>query len=29
MRRLNYQLKAARFQIHRGLLKFDWAETPH
>ena len=27
-RSLNYQLKAARFPIHRDLLKFDWAETP-
>lgn len=27
-RSLNYQLKAARFLIHRDLLHFDWQETP-
>lgn len=27
-RSLNYQLKAARFPIHRDLLKIDWTETP-
>jgi len=27
-RSLNYQLKAARFPIHRDLLGFDWTETP-
>lgn len=27
-RSLNYQLKAARFPIHRDLMNFDWAETP-
>ena len=27
-RSLNYQLKAARFPIHRDLLKIDWSETP-
>jgi DNA replication protein DnaC len=27
-RSLNYQLKAARFPIHRDLLNFDWHETP-
>jgi DNA replication protein DnaC len=27
-RSLNYQLKAARFPIHRDLMGFDWAETP-
>lgn len=27
-RSLNYQLKAARFPIHRDLLKIDWVETP-
>lgn len=27
-RNLNYQLKAARFPIHRDLLRFDWHETP-
>jgi DNA replication protein DnaC len=27
-RSLNYQLKAARFPIHRDLMKFDWHETP-
>jgi DNA replication protein DnaC len=27
-RSLRYQLKAARFPIHRDLLDFVWAETP-
>jgi len=27
-RSLSYQLKAARFPIHRDLLSFDWQETP-
>lgn len=27
-RSLRYQLKAARFPIHRDLVNFDWAETP-
>jgi DNA replication protein DnaC len=27
-RSLNYQLKAARFPIHRDLMSFDWKETP-
>lgn len=27
-RSLNYQLKAARFPIHRDLTHFDWQETP-
>ena len=27
-RSLNYPLKAARFPIHRDLLRFDWHETP-
>lgn len=27
-RSLNYQLKAARFPIHRDLMHFDWRETP-
>jgi DNA replication protein DnaC len=27
-RSLSYQLKAARFPIHRDLLRFDWQETP-
>ena len=27
-RSLNYQLKAARFPVHRDLLRIDWAETP-
>jgi DNA replication protein DnaC len=27
-RSLNYQLKAARFPIHRDLMHFDWQETP-
>ena len=28
VRRLSYQLKAARFPTHRDLLSFDWQETP-
>ena len=28
LKSLRYQLKAARFPIHRDLLGFDWAETP-
>ncbi|MDI2408390.1 ATP-binding protein [Pseudomonas aeruginosa] len=28
VRRLSYQLKAARFPIHRDLGGFDWQETP-
>ncbi len=28
LRRLRYQLKAARFPIHRDLLNFNWQETP-
>lgn len=28
LRTLRYQLKAARFPIHRDLLGIDWAETP-
>ncbi|STQ90121.1 IS21-like element helper ATPase IstB [Iodobacter fluviatilis] len=28
VRSLRYQLKAARFPIHRDLLGFDWAESP-
>lgn len=28
MRSLRYQLKAARFPIHRDLSNFDWQETP-
>ena len=28
VRSLRYQLKAARFPIHRDLSAFDWAETP-
>ncbi len=28
LRSLRYQLKAARFPIHRDLLGIDWAETP-
>ncbi|UUM22049.1 IS21-like element helper ATPase IstB [Mycoavidus sp. SF9855] len=28
LRRLRYQLKAARFPIHRDLLSFNWQETP-
>ena len=27
-RSLNYQLKAARFPIHRDLMAIDWTETP-
>ena len=27
-RSLRYQLKAARFPIHRDLTGFDWSETP-
>jgi DNA replication protein DnaC len=27
-RSLNYQLKAARFPMHRDLMNFDWQETP-
>lgn len=27
-RSLNYQLKAARFPIHRDLMSFEWNETP-
>ena len=27
-RSLNYQLKAARFPMHRDLISFDWNETP-
>lgn len=27
-RSLNYQLKAARFPIHRDLISFNWQETP-
>jgi DNA replication protein DnaC len=27
-RSLNYQLKAARFPIHRDLIQFEWHETP-
>jgi DNA replication protein DnaC len=27
-RSLNYQLKAARFPIHRDLMHFEWHETP-
>ena len=28
VRSLRYQLKAARFPVHRDLTGFDWAETP-
>lgn len=28
MRSLKYQLKVAKFPIHRDLVKFDWNETP-
>lgn len=28
VRSLRYQLKAARFPIHRDLSSFDWQETP-
>jgi DNA replication protein DnaC len=27
-RSLSYQLKAARFPLHRDLMSFDWKETP-
>jgi DNA replication protein DnaC len=27
-RSLNYQLKAARFPIHRDLMQFEWQESP-
>ena len=27
-RSLNYQLKAARFPIHRDLMQFEWKESP-
>ena len=27
-RSLSYQLKAARFPIHRDLIQFEWHETP-
>jgi DNA replication protein DnaC len=27
-RSLNYQLKAARFPVHRDLMQFEWHETP-
>lgn len=27
-RSLRYQLKVARFPMHRDLMNFDWAETP-
>jgi DNA replication protein DnaC len=27
-RSLRYQIKAARFPIHRDLTQFEWAETP-
>jgi DNA replication protein DnaC len=27
-RSLNYQLKVARFPVHRDLLQIDWSETP-
>jgi DNA replication protein DnaC len=27
-RSLNYQLKSARFPVHRDLVDFDWGETP-
>lgn len=27
-RSLSYQLKAARFPLHRDLMSFDWQETP-
>ena len=27
-RSLNYQLKAARFPMHRDLMSFEWQETP-
>jgi DNA replication protein DnaC len=28
VRSLSYQLKAARFPLHRDLMSFDWQETP-
>jgi len=28
LRSLRYQLKAARFPLHRDLVAFDWTETP-
>ncbi len=28
LRSLKYQMKVARFPIHRDLVKFDWNETP-
>ncbi len=28
LRSLKYQMKVARFPIHRDLVKFDWHETP-
>jgi IstB-like ATP binding protein/AcrB/AcrD/AcrF family protein len=28
MRSLKYQLKVAKFPIHRDLVEFDWSETP-
>lgn len=28
LKSLRYQLKAARFPIHRNLLRIDWTETP-
>jgi DNA replication protein DnaC len=28
MRNLKYQLKVAKFPIHRDLVEFDWNETP-
>ena len=28
LKSLRYQLKAARFPIHRDLVNFDWTETP-
>jgi DNA replication protein DnaC len=28
LRSLKYQMKAAKFPIHRDLVKFDWDETP-
>ena len=28
LKKLRYQLKAARFPMHRDLVGFDWAETP-
>ncbi len=29
LRSLNYQLKVAKFPIHRDLVAFDWNETGH